>query len=555
MYQYTETDRAFVATRARQYRAQVERRLQGGLTEDEFRPLRLQNGLYLVLHAYMMRIAIPYGTLNARQLRGLADITDRFDRGYGHFTTRQNLQINWPKLVDTPDILDALAGLDMHAVQTSGSCVRAVTADHLAGAAPDESADPRPTAELIRQWSSDHPEFAFLPRKFKIAVTGSERDRAATLFHDIGVRLVRNETGAPGYQISVGGGLGRTPMIGKVLRAFLPEADLLGYIDAILHAYNLIGRRDNKYKARIKITVHEHGLEAIREAVEARFRVLAGAYPGTLRELARIAADFAPPVFLADAGADTGIEAARNPLLRAFVDTNVARHRHPGYVSVTVALKAHGTTPGDATSAQMRALADIAEEWAHDDLRVSHEQNIILPHVPRRNLAKVHAALARAGLATANAGLISDMIACPGMDYCDLATARSIPVAKAIARRFEALKIEHEIGPLRLKISGCVNACGHHHIGHIGILGLEKGGVESYQITLGGDGRETAAIGQTIGPGFSAQAIVPAVETIIATYLALRLSPDEAFLEAYQRLGPAPFQGALYDTGVTSDAA
>ncbi|MFN3954274.1 MAG: nitrite/sulfite reductase [Pararhodobacter sp.] len=546
MYRYTEFDEAFTRARTAQFRAQVERRLSGALTEEEFRPLRLMNGLYLQLHAYMLRVAIPYGTLNSAQMRQLALIAERWDKGYGHFTTRQNIQFNWPKLGDVPDILDALADVGMHAIQTSGNCVRNVTADHFAGAAADEIADPRPVAELLRQWSTDHPEFQFLPRKFKVAITGSPNDRAVTRAHDIGLRMVEQD-GAAGFEVIVGGGLGRTPMLGRVVRAFLPRADLLPYIEAILSVYNSFGRRDNKYKARIKITLHELGLEELRARIEARFTEIRGEWSGADQAvLAQIEAAFAPPAFR-DAPIDA-YEAARrrDPVFRAWADTNLAAHRAPGHAIVTVSLKAHGATPGDATAHQMRVLADLAARFSHDELRISHEQNVILPHVHLSDLPMVHGALKAAGLATANVGLISDIIACPGMDYCALATARSIPVAQQIAERFDALDLEHAIGPLKIKISGCINACGHHHVGHIGILGLDKAGVENYQITLGGDGTETAAIGERAGPGFAYDEIVPAVERLIRAYLEQRESQAETFLQAYRRLGAAPFKAALY---------
>lgn len=546
MYQYSDFDRAFLSARSAAFRDAVTRRLDGTLTEDEFRPLRLQNGLYLMLHAYMLRVNIPYGTLSAHQMRGLADIADKFDRGYGHFTTRQNIQFNWPTLDDMPDILDALAAIDMHAVQSSGSCVRNVTSDHFAGAAADEPVDPRPAAELIRQWSTNHPEFAFLPRKFKIAVISAARDRAATKVHDIGIRIV-HENGQDGYEVSVGGGLGRTPMIGKVLRPFLPKADLLPYLDAILRVYNLAGRRDNKYKARIKILVHEKGMDWMRAEVEAQFPPLKAAYlGGDQAMLAKIEGDFALPEFAPQSLAAFTRSLAQNGAFRSFVDTNTIAHKSPDHVAVTISLKAHGATPGDASSTQMRRVAELAERFGHNEIRVSHEQNLVLPHVHKGDLPEVYALLKEQGLATANIGLISDIIACPGMDYCDLATARSIPVAQDIALRFDELKLEHEIGPLKLKISGCINACGHHHVGHIGILGLEKGGVESYQITLGGDATETASLGQRVGPGFSADDILGAVETLIETYLSIRETPAETFLQTYRRLGAAPFKAALY---------
>jgi sulfite reductase (NADPH) hemoprotein beta-component len=553
MYDYSDFDRTFVRARVAEFRDQVERRIAGELTEDEFKPLRLMNGLYLQLHAYMLRVAVPYGTLDPTKMRRLADIADRWDKGYGHFTTRQNVQFNWPKLRDVPDILDALADVDMHAIQTSGNCIRNVTADHFAGAAADEIEDPRPTAELIRQWSTDHPEFTWLPRKFKVAITGSPNDRAVTKAHDIGLRMVRGAQGEPGYEVIVGGGLGRTPMVGKVVRDFLPKADLLPYLEAILQVYNLSGRRDNKYKARIKILVHEETIETVRARVEATFEAnRARMRPVDAGLVAAIEAAFAPPPFESAPDTQTPLNGAG---LRAFVDTNVTPHRHAHYAIVTVSLKPIGGTPGDATSDQMRALADIAEEFGHDELRVSHEQNIILPHVPRRHLPAVYERLKAAGLATANVGLISDIIACPGMDYCALATARSIPVAQGIAEAFADLDRQRDIGPLKIKISGCINACGHHHVGHIGILGLDRAGVENYQITLGGDGTETATLGARTGPGFAYDEIVPAVERLIEAYLDLRLEPGESFLEAYRRLGLEPFKAALYEAGERSDAA
>ena len=546
MYQYTDFDAGFLKERNAQFRAQVARRIDGSLAEDEFKPLRLMNGLYLQLHAYMLRVAIPYGTLNAAQMRQLADIAERWDKGYGHFTTRQNIQYNWPELRDVPDMLDALAEVNLHAIQTSGNTIRNVTADHFAGAAADEVADPRPIAELIRQWSTDHPEFQFLPRKFKVAVSGAAHDRAVIKAHDIGLRIVMRD-GEQGFEVIVGGGLGRTPMIGKVLYDFVSAEDLLPTLEAIVSVYNLLGRRDNKFKARIKITVHENGIEDIRARVDARYALIRPQFTGVDQQmLARIEADFAAPAFkTAPPGA---YEAAytNDPVFRSWADTNLASHRAPGYAIVSISLKAHGATPGDATSEQMRMMAALAEQYGHDELRISHEQNVILPHVHRADLPAVHARLKTAGLATANIGLISDIIACPGMDYCALATARSIPIAQEIATRFDALKLEHEIGPLKIKISGCINACGHHHVGHIGILGLDRAGVENYQITLGGDGTEDATIGERAGPGFSADQIIPAIERIVLAYLDLRSAPAETFLHTYRRLGLAPFKSALY---------
>ena len=547
MYQYSRFDHEFIAERVAQFRAQVARRLDGSLTEEEFKPLRLMNGLYLQLHAYMLRVAIPYGTLNSRQMHQLAMIAERWDKGYGHFTTRQNIQFNWPKLEDVPDILQALADVEMHAIQTSGNTVRNVTADHFAGAAADELADPRPIAELIRQWSTDHPEFQFLPRKFKIAVTGSPNDRAVTRAHDIGLRMTE-QNGLRGFEVIVGGGLGRTPMIGKTLSPFVALDDLLPYLEAVVSTYNLLGRRDNKYKARIKITTHEHGIEHIKQRVEAQFVKIKPRFAGTdLQLLKDIEQHFAPPKFKSSsAQAEADSAPAQSPAFRAWLDTNISAQKLPGYAIVSVSLKKPGATPGDASADQMCALAKIARNFGHDELRISHEQNVILPHVQRADLPQVFQALRQADLAAANIGLISDIIACPGMDYCALATARSIPVAQQIATRFQELKLEHDIGPLKLKISGCINACGHHHVGHIGILGLEKAGVESYQITLGGDGGAEAEIGTRAGPGFGADEIVPAIERLLLGYLQLRLDRDESFLEAYRRLGLAPFKALLY---------
>jgi len=547
MYNYNEFDKEFIQNRVHQFRSQVERRVDGSLTEDEFKPLRLMNGLYLQLHAYMLRVAIPYGTLNSAKMRQLAFIADKWDKGYGHFTTRQNIQYNWPKLSDVPDMLQALADVDMHAIQTSGNCIRNVTADHFAGASADEVEDPRPTAELLRQWSTDHPEFAFLGRKFKFAVTGSENDRAVIKAHDVGLRVLRNDAGEIGYEVIVGGGLGRTPMIGKVLRTFLQREDLLPYCEAIMQVYNALGRRDNKYKARIKITVHENGIDKIRELVEDRFIIQRAAFGGYDQVLfADIKEAFASPDYI---NADTDgfdVSLKTDPAFRSFADTNLSSHKNPDYAIVSISIKKHGATPGDATSDQMRVMAELAEKYGHDELRISHEQNVILPHVHKSHIPAIYAELRKVGLATANIGLISDIIACPGMDYCALATARSIPIAQQIATRFEELKLEHDIGQLKIKISGCINACGHHHVGHIGILGLDRAGVESYQITLGGDGTQTATIGKSAGRGFSYTEIVPAIERLINAYLDIRNDANETFLETYRRLGLEPFKIALY---------
>ncbi|MEH6832250.1 MAG: nitrite/sulfite reductase [Sulfitobacter sp.] len=546
MYAYTDFDDKFLSERNAQFRAQVERRIDGSLTEDEFKPLRLMNGLYLQLHAYMLRVAIPYGTLNGAQMHKLADIADKWDKGYGHFTTRQNIQYNWPELRDVPDMLDALAEVNMHAIQTSGNTIRNVTADHFAGAAADEIADPRPVAELIRQWSTDHPEFQFLPRKFKVAVSGAAHDRAVLKAHDIGLQIVERD-GVRGYEVIVGGGLGRTPMIGKVLYDFVDSDDLLPTLEAIVSVYNLLGRRDNKYKARIKITVHENGIEDIRARVDARYKLIRPQFTGVDQQmLARIEADFAKPDFVTKSLGAYESAYTNDPVFRAWADTNLTDHAADGYAIVSISLKAHGATPGDATSAQMRVMANLAHEYGHNELRISHEQNVILPHVHRADLPALHAALKAAGLGTANIGLISDIIACPGMDYCALATARSIPIAQEIATRFDDLKLEHDVGPLKIKISGCINACGHHHVGHIGILGLDRAGVENYQITLGGDGTENAAIGERAGPGFSADEIIPAIERLVMAYLDLRSERTETFLDTYRRLGLAPFKAALY---------
>ena len=544
MYNYQEFDRAFVRERVEQYRDQVQRRLDGALTEDEFKPLRLMNGVYLQLHAYMLRIAIPYGTLSSRQMRQLAYIADKWDKGYGHFTTRQNIQFNWPRLVDTPDILDALADVDMHAIQTSGNTIRNVTTDQFAGAALDEVADPRPYAELIRQWSTDHPEFQFLPRKFKIAITGAVEDRAVIRAHDIGLQLVEHE-GRIAFKVFVGGGLGRTPIIGQELMDRLPAEDLLPYLEAVLSVYNLAGRRDNKYKARIKITVGAMGIDAFRAKVDEAFQRLRAAFNGQdLAVLGDIQKNFAPPHYV-EKSQERYFDALDSDIgFREWVERNVSPHKHPSYASVTISLKGHGDTPGDATSDQMRAIADLAERFAHDELRISHEQNIVLPHVAQADLPAIYRTLKSIDLATANIGLISDIIACPGMDYCALATARSIPIAQDIALRYA--RREAEIGHMQIKISGCINACGHHHVGHVGILGLDKAGVENYQITLGGSAGNDAAIGEKMGRGFNVDELMPALDRLIDTYLALRLHEGEIFAETVKRLGTVPFQEALY---------
>ena len=556
MYRYDEFDHAFVADRVAQFRDQVERRLSGELSEDAFKPLRLMNGVYLQLHAYMLRVAIPYGTLNGRQMRMLAHVARKYDRGYGHFTTRQNIQYNWPKLSEMPDALHDLASVEMHAIQTSGNCIRNVTADHFAGAAADEVADPRPYAEILRQWSSVHPEFSFLPRKFKIAVTGAERDRAAIQVHDIGLHLKKNDKGEIGFAVYVGGGQGRTPMVAKKIRDFLPEEDLLSYTTAIMRVYNLHGRRDNKYKARIKILVHETGAEELARQVEVEFADLKNTelkLPEA--DIAAISAYFAPPALepRAEGWANLAQWKKADEDFARWVQQNVHPHKHPDYASVTISLKPIGGIPGDATDAQMEVVADLAEDYAFDEIRVSHEQNLILPHVALADLEAVYRGLVASGLATANAGLITDIIACPGLDYCALANARSIPVAQEISTRFGAPERQAEIGELKIKISGCINACGHHHVGHIGLLGVEKKGTELYQITLGGSGDENTSIGEIIGRGFEPEKVTDAIEVIVDTYLGLRLDPSENFLAAYRRVGPQPFKDALY--GNAAEAA
>mgnify|MGYP001186910389 CR=1 FL=1 len=548
MYRYDEFDEQLVRERVEQFRGQVARRLDGSLTEDEFKPLRLMNGLYLQLHAYMLRVAVPYGTLNSAQMRQLAAIAEQYDRGYGHFTTRQNLQYNWLKLVDVPDILAMLADVGMHAIQTSGNCIRNVTADHLAGAAADEIEDPRPTAELIRQWSTLHPEFEFLPRKFKIAVTGAEEDRAAVNVHDIGIRIVTNDAGQVGYRVIVGGGLGRTPMVGKTVREFVPREDLLDYLEAILRVYNRHGRRDNKYKARIKILVHELGAAEFTAQVEEEFRVMERGGPEVAQaELTRIAEYFAPPALEEREEPSTALADARkaDPALELFAQHNLVAHKVRGHAALIVSMKPIGKPPGDATADQMRVLADLAEQYSHDELRVTHMQNVVLPHVRLDDVPAIFERLVEAGLAEPNAALITDIIACPGMDYCALATARSIPIAQDIQRVFADPARQAAIGQLSIKISGCINACGHHHIGNIGILGLERAGRENYQITLGGDPGNATALGERLGPGIDAEAVPGAIEAIVDTYLDLREGPQEHFLDVLKRTGPDPFKPAL----------
>jgi sulfite reductase (NADPH) hemoprotein beta-component len=543
MYRYDEYDQSIVDTRVEEFRDQVQRRLAGEITEDQFKPLRLMNGLYLQLHAYMLRVAVPYGTLNARQMRMLAHVARKYDRGYGHFTTRQNIQYNWIKLADAPDILAELATVEMHAIQTSGNCIRNISSDQFAGAAADEVADPRPYAELLRQWSTFHPEFSYLPRKFKIAVIGAEEDRAAVQLHDIGLQLRRNEAGELGARVYVGGGMGRTPMVAPVIREFVPIADLLSYLEACLRVYNRYGRRDNIYKARIKILVHEIGADEYRRQAEEEFlHVKTLGLDPPAAEYERIAAYFAPPAF--EAGLSDEIDRS-DPDFAVWLDQNVHAHKTPGYAIVTISLKPVGGIPGDASADQIDLMADLAERYSFDELRVTHAQNIVLPHVRKADLYAVWQQLEAAGLASANLDLISDIIACPGLDYCSLANARSIPVAQKIATRFADLGRQRELGELKLKISGCINACGHHHAGHIGILGVDRKGEENYQLLFGGSGAEDASLAKIVGPGFSEDGVVDAIEKATNVYLANR-QEGERFLDTYRRVGMAPFKEAIY---------
>lgn len=549
MYRYDEFDRDFVAARVAQFKDQVERRLSGELTEDQFKPLRLMNGLYLQLHAYMLRVAIPYGTLSSRQLRRLGAIARDYDRGFAHFTTRQNVQYNWPALKDVPQILEELAEVEMHAIQTSGNCIRNVTADHFAGAAQDEVADPRPFAEILRQWSSLHPEFSYLPRKFKIAIVGSEQDRAAIQVHDIGLQLKKNEAGELGLAVYIGGGQGRTPMVAKKIRDFLPVEDMLTYVTAIVRVYNLYGRRDNKYKARIKILVHETGVEPLVEEIDAEWeQIRYGDLKLPQCDIDAIESYFRMPDLpqRPEGWEILAVTQKSDADFAAWTKRNVTPHKNPDYAVVTVSLKPIGGIPGDASAEQMELVADIAQTYSFEEIRVSHEQNLVLPHVAKADLPAVYDLLSSDGLVTANAGLITDIIACPGLDYCALANARSIPVAQRISERFGDIERQLEIGDLKIKISGCINACGHHHVGHIGILGVEKKGEELYQITLGGSADEFTAIGDITGRGFSSEEVVDAIETVVDTYLGLRENSEETFVSAYRRVGMEPFKRALY---------
>ncbi len=550
MYQYDEHDQRIVDERAAQFRGQVQRRLAGEITENEFKPLRLQNGLYMQLHAYMLRVAVPYGLLSSAQLRALATIARDYDKGYAHFTTRQNIQYNWPKLENVPKILDLLASVQMHAIQTSGNCIRNTTSDPLAGIAADELEDPRPYCELIRQWSTFHPEFAFLPRKFKIAVTGSSTDRAAVRIHDIGIRIVNNGAGERGFEILVGGGLGRTPHIAKVVREFLPYEHLLSYLEAVLRVYNRYGRRDNKYKARIKIQVAEWGVEKFAAAVEEEWgHIKDSATTLTRAEIDRIKGRFHTPQFedLAPVDLDALALTSDRDFAR-FLKNNLRPHRVPGYTALVISTKPKDRAPGDVSDSQLDALADLADRFGLGHVVVMHDQNVMMPNVKQADLKAVYAVLKEWDLHTANAGRVTDQICCPGLDFCNLANARSIPIALRIAERFDDLDYLDDLGDVSLKMSGCINACGHHHVGNIGILGIDKAGVEAYQLMLGGDPGDDASLGKIVGRAFSSDEIVDAVSTVLDTYVTQRESADETFLDFYRRAGLDPFKESLYGT-------
>jgi len=549
MYLYDEFDRTLVAERVSEFRDQIARRLSGALTEEEFKPLRLMNGVYLQLHAYMLRIAIPYGTLSSGQMRMLAHVARRYDRNYGHFTTRQNLQFNWIKLAELPDAMADLARVGLHGIQTSGNCVRNITTDQWAGVAPDEVEDPRIWAEILRQHTTLHPEFLFLPRKFKIAITASADDRTAVKVHDIGLRLHRNSAGEAGFEVIVGGGLGRTPFIGKTIKEFLPKRDLLNYIEAILRVYNQFGRRDNIYKARIKILVHELGAEVFAKEVDAEWQTIRdGALALDPAAIADVAARFRYPDYeqLDDETPALAGARAADPRFAAWFDNAVARHKVLGYAIVTLSLKPEGGPPGDAAADQMDAIADLADRYSFGEIRVGHEQNLVFPHVARRDLPALWRMLNAIGVATPNIGLVSDIIACPGLDYCSLANTRSIPVARELTRRFRDLGAQREIGRLHINISGCINACGHHHVGHIGLLGVEKNGEEFYQITLGGRADQKAELGALLGPAVSYAEVADAIEDVVAAYVELRERPEEIFLDTVKRVGIEPFRERVY---------
>ncbi len=551
MYQYDEYDRKIVFERAEQFARQVERRISGDITELQFKPLRLQNGLYMQLQAYMLRVAIPYGLLSSKQLRMLSHISRKYDRGYAHFTTRQNIQYNWPKLEEVPDLLRDLASVEMHAIQTSGNCIRNITSDQFAGIAPDEIEDPRPIAEIMRHWSTFHPEFGYLPRKFKIAITGSpDHDRAAVRIHDIGVRLLKNDKGEVGCQILVGGGLGRTPVIAKTIREWLPKEDLLSYLEAILRIYNQYGDRKDKFKARIKILVNSLGVEEFTRQVDAEWeQIKEGAMKLTQAEIERVSAFFRPPAYKTLPASDTQLAHLRMSKDRTFgrwVEQNVSAHKIPGYSAVTLSLKTQDTPPGDCSDTQMDAIAQLADDYSFGEVVVTHAQNLVLAHVETSRLAELYERLGKLELARPNINLITDTICCPGLDYCDLANARSIPLALEISKRFDDLDYQHDIGELNIKMSGCINACGHHHVGHIGILGINKRGEEAYQLLLGGAPGDDASIGKIAGPALAADQVVNAVERVVKKYLTVRTSDEERFLDCYRRLGMEPFKEAAY---------
>lgn len=552
MYRYDEFDHKIVTERVEQFRGQVTRRLSGELSEDEFKPLRLMNGLYLQLHAYMLRVAVPYGTLSSKQLRQLAHIARKYDKGYAHFTTRQNVQYNWPRLADVPDILEDLADVEMHALQTSGNCIRNITTDPYAGVSADEIEDPRPWAEILRQWSSLHPEFSFLPRKFKIAINGAKEDRAAILFHDIGIGMAHGDIDKAGFRVYVGGGQGRTPMIGVCIREFLPKIDLLAYMEAILRVYNRFGRRDNLYKSRIKILVHQIGAEAMAKQVEDEFAAIqkqSDALNVPPEEIERILAYFAPKNYESLGDFTPEMEEARlaDEAFARWLDVNTAAHKVPGYRIVNISTKPIGGIPGDMSADDMDAVAELADKFSFSELRVTHKQNLTFTDVRRKDLHALWKALDERGLASANISLITDQIACPGLDYCNLANTRSIPIAQEISQRFEDADLQRRIGRIHINISGCINACGHHHVGHIGILGVDKKGVEYYQVGLGGSSDNNSSIGKIVGPAFARDEIVDAIGTIVDTYLEQRVDGEE-FLDTYRRIGLQPFKETLYDT-------
>ena len=552
MYRYDHYDHQIVKERVAQFRSQVERRISDELTEDEFRPLRLQNGLYLQRHAYMLRVAVPYGLLSSKQMRMFAHIARKYDRGYGHFTTRQNIQYNWIDLEHTPDILADLASVEMHAIQTSGNCIRNITSDEYCGVAADELIDPRPFAEILRQWSTFHPEFAWLPRKFKIAFNAATHDRAAVQIHDIGLNIVKNAAGELGFQVLAGGGMGRTPILGSVIRGFLPWQHLLTYVEAIMRVYNQYGRRDNKYKARIKILVKALGAEEFARQVEAEWADLQDS-PSLLTdaELQRVTSYFTPPAYESFAGDDASVAQQRtdNKAFHNWLTRNVKPHKIPGYAIVLLSLKKTGTPPGDATAEQIDFVADLAERYSFGELRVTHEQNLVLADVKQSELFALWQEAKAHGLATPNIGLLTDIICCPGGDFCSLANAKSIPIAEAIAERFDNLDFQHDIGEIELNISGCINACGHHHVGNIGILGVDKDGSEWYQVSLGGAQGNDSAIGKIIGPSFSAQQMPEVVGRILEVYVRDRIE-DERFIETVRRLGVAPFKDHVYATPI-----